>query len=363
MKKLFLATIGTILLSSCAHNNGWTVKGTIENANDGDKLALLGFNAAAGSWYLIDSIDLSQSGSFTYTAAQPSPYSDVYSLAYGDRNIFFPIDSIETITVSADAVHFDRGFRISGTPLADAMHEVDNRIQQSVDLWGINGVHTDSLLKRELTEKILEDHNGLIAYYIISKMVGGHPIFDVRNSKDLRTVGAVANNFMVNRPDDPRTAFLEKLYIDNRPKSNGSGKSIEANEVALFDISLYDSKGNLHSLIDEALKGNVVILSFVNYGVDITTPYNVKLNEAYSALQDRGVSVYQVSVGDNEMVWKSSAKNLPWTSVFNPSTDNEVLTNYNVRVVPTTYIINRNGELCDRVDDLSTLSTTVSKYL
>ncbi len=363
MKKLIYATIASAALFSCSHNDGWTVKGTVENAKDGDKLALLGFNAASGAWYLVDSIDINGNGAFTYTAAQASPYSDVYSLAYDGKNIFFPVDSAETLTVTADAAHFDKDFKVTGTELADAMQQVDQMIQTSIERNGIDGVRTDSILKRELTQKVIDDKNGLIAYYVISKIVGNKPIFDVKDKKDLRTIGAVANNFMTNRPDDPRTAFLEKIYLDNRPYQPGSGKTVEADQVVLFDINLYDAKGKSHSLADMASKGNVIVLSFVNYGVDITTAYNVKLIEAYDALKDRGMSVYQVSVGDNEMVWKESAKNLPWVSVFNPGTTSEVLVNYNVREVPTTYIINRNGELAERVTDLNKLQSTISKYL
>jgi len=363
MKKLILAGIAAIAMWSCSNSNGWTVKGIVNNASDGDKLALFGFNASAGSWYLIDSIDISSKGAFSYTATQPSPYSDVYSIGYKGKNIFFPIDSVETINITTDASHFDKDFDISGSDLAQAMRTVDQLIQQSADRNGADGVRTDSLLKRQLTQTVIDDGNGLIAYYIISKLVDGHPIFDVNDRKDIRTIGAVANNFMINRPNDPRTAFLEKLYIDHRPYNAGSGKSVEAQQVALFDINLYDAKGMSHSLIEEAAQGNVIVLSFVNYGVDITTPYNIKLHEAYDSLKDKGLTIYQVSVGDNEMVWKQSARNLPWISVFNPSTSSDVLVKYNVQAVPTTYIINRQGELADRVTDINKISSVIAKYL
>lgn len=364
MKKLIFAGIAALALAGCSQNkSGWTVKGTIENASEGDKIALLGFNASAGSWYLIDSIDIKGNGAFSYTAAQATPYSDVYSLGLGGKNIFFPVDSAETLTVTADASSFDKNFEVKGSDLAEAMQRVDRMIQESVDRNGADGVRADSVLKRNLTQTVIEDGNGLIAYYIISKVVGGKPIFDVRNKKDLRTIGAVANNFMTNRPDDPRTAFLEKLYLDNRPYQPGAGTSIEADEIVLFDIDLYDAKGNSRSLVDAASKGNVVILSFVNYGVDLTKAYNVKLNEAYEAYKNKGLDIYQVSVGDNEIVWKDSAKNIPWTSVYNPTTTSEALVKYNVREVPTTYIIDRQGALAERVTDLNKLSATVSKYL
>lgn len=348
-------------LCGCSRSDGWTVKGTIQNASEGDKLALLGFNAGVGAWYLIDSVNISDNGSFSFTSAQPSPYSDVYSLSYGGKNIFFPIDSVETLTIEADANAFDTSFAVTGSDLAEAMLNVDRAIA-AVAARGADAPLTDSLLKRQLTQTAIDDANGLIAYYIISKQVGGKPIFDPRNPADLRSIGAVANNFRRNRPDDPRTLFLENIYLANRQRP-ASGTSVEATQVGLFEIHLYDSKGVRHSLTDMASKGKPVILSFVNYGAEATAPYNVLLNEIYAANRD-ALNIYQVAVGDEEMVWKDSAKNLPWVSVYYPSTSGtEILTDYNVGVIPMTYIIDRDGEIAERVTDPTALASAVKKYL
>ena len=147
MKKLISACSLALCLWACSHNSGWTVKGTIENTSADDRLALYGFNATSGSWYLIDSVDISGNGTFSYTATQASPYSDVYSIGYNGKNIFFPVDSAETVTITADASHFDKKFSITGSPLAESMHNVDIMIQKSVDQYGVAGVRTDSILR------------------------------------------------------------------------------------------------------------------------------------------------------------------------------------------------------------------------
>ncbi len=77
-----------------------------------------------------------------------------------------------------------------------------------------------------------------------------------------------------------------------------------------------DTKGVSRRLGEMASKGNVVLLSFVVYGVEPTAAYNVKLNEIYNANRDSGLDIYQVSVDPDEMAWKNSAPNLPWTSVY-----------------------------------------------
>lgn len=363
MKKLFFTAIAALALVGCSHNEGWTVKGNLSNPVAGQKLALNGFNAGIGAWYLIDSVNVSENGDFSFTAAQPSPYSDIYSLSYGDKAIFFPIDSAETLTIFADANSFDTSFEVKGTDLAEAMRNVDLAISHALAASGSEGVRSDSLLKRRLTQIAIDDANGVIAYYIISKQVNGKPIFNLNDKTDLRTVGAVANNFRRNRPDDPRTKFLEEIYLANRQKHYRSGVAVEAEEVNLFDIDLYDSKGVSRTLADAASKGKVVLLSFVGYGLETAAPYNVVLHDVYDS--NRGnVEVYQVSVGDDEVIWKESAKNVPWTSVYLPATDDSgILSRYNVGILPMTFIINRQGELAERVADPAGLASAVKKYL
>lgn len=363
-KTLFIALTAAAALASCSHNQGWTIKGTLDNAPEDTKLAVLGFNAGVGAWYVIDSVEVSDNGSFSFTAAQPSPYSDIYSISLGDKAIYFPIDSAETLSVKADANSFDTSFEIQGTDLAEAMRNVDRAISRVAQANGIEAVRTDSILKRQLTQIAIEDGNGLIAYYIISKQVGGKPLFSTDNRADVRTIGAVANNFAMNRPDDPRTKFLEDIFLSaRRASSKGNKVSIEAPEISLFDIDLFDSKGVSHSLADVADKGKVVLLSFVRYGSDSASPYNIILHDVYDS-HTSDVDIYQVSVNDEEMVWKDSARNIPWTSVYLPSTaGNEILSSYNVGALPMTFIINRNGDIAERVIDPATLASAVKKYL
>lgn len=56
-------------------------------------------------------------------------------------------------------------------------------------------------------------------------------------------------------------------------------------------------------------------------------------------------------------------KNLPWVTVYNPPTQGFTLANkYNIQGLPTTYIF-ANGELADRITDLSSLDNQVAKRL
>ena len=133
--------------------------------------------------------------------------------------------------------------------------------------------------------------------------------------------------------------------------------------MPLIDISLYDDKGQMQKLSDAAAANKVVVLNFTVYSAEAAPAYNIELNKAYERFHDRGMTIYQVSVDPDEYVWKQAARTLPWITVYNPSTASaENLLKYNVTALPTTFIV-ANGEIAERVDDITTLQQSLARYL
>jgi hypothetical protein len=76
------------------------------------------------------------------------------------------------------------------------------------------------------------------------------------------------------------------------------------------------------------------------------------------------LEIYQIAFDDDEFEWKQSAKNLPWITVYNsPKVGSENLVKYNVSALPTTFIVNRKGELVERVDNPTRIASAVARYL
>lgn len=367
-KSIIAASLLAMLsLASCNNEKGWTVEGIVSGA-DGKKIALQAFNNTY--WYTIDSLAVASNGSFKYTAASPAPFPEVYRLSLDGSDIYFPVDSVSKIAIKADAASFGTGYSLSGTESARRFAQADSMIASVIAVKGEKAAATDSLLKRNLTTLILNDNEGITAYYLINKRIGSTPIFDPAKSRDLAVIGAVAQNFISNNPDDPRTAYLRNLYLTAKAAANPStagttSQTIEVPESGLpFDIRSFDNKGVEHSLFETASKGNVVLLSFTAYDLDNSPAYNVILADLYKKYHDRGLEIYQVSFNSDEAQWKQSAVNLPWITVWNsPEDGNKTIINYNVSVLPLTYVIDRNGDLCARVTDPTTLDAEIAKKL
>lgn len=352
------------LACACSGPKGWEVSGNLNNAPADAKLAVQGFNGA--TWFLIDSIDVAADGNFAYAADVPAPNPDVYRLGYKGKSIYFPIDSVDGVVVEADANHFDTGYALAGTATAVQMMNIDKMLAEAVAANGANYVVADSAIKRNLSDVILADSTGVIAYYLINKNVGGQPLFSVNRRDDLKMIGAVANKFAMSHPNDPRTKFLTQRFIANRPKYTPSSTEglPEAQVLGLFDLNLYDVKGNLRSLAETAKGAGVTLLSFTSYQLENSVPYNVLLNRLYDKYAGNKIAIYQVALDANEVEWMQAAKNLPWVAVRqDPNEVSEDIVHYNLTSIPVTFVIDGNGDIVERVDNPEEIDNAIRKHL
>ncbi|MDE6269003.1 MAG: DUF4369 domain-containing protein [Muribaculaceae bacterium] len=343
-------------LDSCKSTPEWGVDGKISDA-DGKLLTLEASHN--GNWYQLDTVTLGSDGAFKFKQEAPG-YPDVYRLRVDNRSLYFPVDSVETVTVTASAPTMDTDYSLAGSNRAEVFGKVNEMIRKA----GSNAA-SDSLLKRDLANMVLVDPSSIVAYYIINKQVGGTPIFSPDNKADNRVIGAVANAYSQSRPNDPRTDYLKALYLSNRRQSLTSvvGDSVQVNVISFVDIALLDETGKEQKLSDVAKQNKTVVLNFTAYSAEMSPALNVELAKSYDAMHERGLEIYQIGLDGDEFQWKQSARNLPWITVYNSPKDGmQHLMNYNVGALPAIFVIH-NGELAARVDDPTKLQSTLSQYL
>lgn len=360
----FIALAAIMGLSACGEKQ-WSVSGNIDGAN-GENLVLE--TSDNGWWYPIDTTTIDSNGDFEMSQA-PKGYPDIYRLSFNGKKLYFPIDSIESISVKASAANFDADYKLSGSAAAAQMTAVDSLINAAVRANGEAAIATDSLLKRNIANIIIADPASVVSYYIINKKVGKTSLYSPLNKADLRIIGAVANAYDVQRPNDPRTGYLKNLFLANRQTIPQAVQAENADtmyitETPILDLSLSDYTGKTHSLQEVAQKGNVVVLNFTLYAAEQSPAFNVELARIYEKRKNAGFEIFQVSADPDEFQWKQTAKNLPWITVYNPPTTGAAnLMKYNIVALPATFIINRNGELVERVDDITKLDSALNKYM
>ncbi|HBK41948.1 MAG TPA: hypothetical protein DDZ57_10325, partial [Porphyromonadaceae bacterium] len=132
--------------------------------------------------------------------------------------------------------------------------------------------------------------------------------------------------------------------------------------LSLPDIVLTEVNGEKITLSSQ--KGKVVVLDFTVYKSDFSPAHNMELNKLYSQYKAQGLEIYQISFDSDEHFWKNAANNLPWITVRDPeSVYSRLLSMYNVRNIPTAFVINRDGDVVARAENYTTLPGEVGKVL
>ena len=359
-KSIFVFALIAVLLAACGRGNKFEVNGKVEGATNTTKLVLE--MASNGEWLAVDSTWTDVNGSFSFAQVAPQ-YPNIYRLRLNDKSIYFPIDSIDELTINSKLKTFDIDFDVAGSDEAVAIMKIDKDALK----YAKASPEEKAKWKDQLSREIVKDLQSIVAYYAINKYVGGQPLFDPLNDNDMKIIGAVANAYDSYKKDDPRTNYLVQLTLDaqrRRRAESGKTPSIAAEQISLIDINLQDENGKPQALSAVASKGGVVLLNFTMYNQNFSPAYNKMLNDIYVQYKDRGLNIYQVALDDNVSNWRSAAKNLPWITVYDPMGEySQNVSAYNVAGVPTAFVIDRSGQIVSRVEDINQLKSEVAKYI
>jgi len=111
-------------------------------------------------------------------------------------------------------------------------------------------------------------------------------------------------------------------------------------------IKLPDVKGD--SIALASLEGKVVVLDFWASWCRPCRAFNRTLVKIYDKYKALGFEIYSVSVDNEKSDWvKAIAKDkITWLQVNDPGDFGaQSLVNWNVSVIPTTYLINKKGDV------------------
>lgn len=356
--KIYILAMMAVLCAACGGNN-FKVTGKIEGASDTTRMVMEVSNN--GLWLIVDSVKPGKDGSFK--VVQPAPlHADIYRLRYKDKAVYFPIDSVDNVEINGKLAAFATDYTLSGTQQAEDMMNIDKKAMQ------MHGATAEALKewKRELAQTILADPSSILAYYIINKYIGDEPLYNPQDKDDLKIIGAVANAYNSFKPNDPRTAYLVSFTVNNRRMSNPVTKrdTVVVNEIPLLDISLQDETGKTKALSEISAEGKVVVLNFTVYSDELSPAFNKVLADEYKKYSGKGFEIYQIAYDTDEFSWRQAAKNLPWVTVYDSEGINSKnLAMYNVGGFPAIFIINRKGEIVERVIDIESLSSRIAKYM
>ena len=377
---LFLMVASMLLLSSCdSKEKSFRINGEITSAED--KVLYLEHRSLGGI-QLLDSVKLKKNGKFTFKEKSPEN-PEFYQLRMGDQIIVFAVDSVETFKIAADGKDLYNTYVIEPAILNEQIKKVINmqRTTKS-DISEMVAQHeggeiddvtfmekVDSVLsvyKDYATKLILGNPSSAAAYYAVFQKVDDYLIFDPYDKKDYAMFGAVATSWNRFYPETQRTKHLYEFTMNalrtrkQQDKQSDFLSNVTVTESQLPDISLLNVKGQTINL--STLKGNYVLLDFTAYKTDFSITHNEAIKRVYNKFKSKGFEVYQISFDSDAHFWKNVAVELPWTTVYEPQSINSILLkNYNVRELPTAYILDKEGDLVKRIEDFDNLESYISQ--
>jgi glutathione peroxidase-family protein len=110
-----------------------------------------------------------------------------------------------------------------------------------------------------------------------------------------------------------------------------------------------------------SLVGKPILLDFSAYATENSIEHTFELREIYNKYSNQGLQIYQVSIDQNKLYWQQNVSNIPWTAVIDET--GKALQFYNIREIPTLFLINKEGEIVGRYEDVHALKKDLSKVL
>lgn len=379
-----LAVLSMLLLLFTACNNAtdFTVKGIVSGA---DGQIMYFENVGVSSVTLVDSVRLTAAGKFKFSEGRPAS-PEFYRLRLNNQLINFAIDSTETVAFVADAGTFATSYTVEGSENCKAI--------KNITLAQLDANQAISKLRKEYEAKQIADTTyqqrvlataeaykdvarkyiytapmSTAAYYALFQQIDGLLFFDLYDKSDSKAYGAVATSYDHYYPNSPRSKHLYNLALQSMKVIRSQRPvdvelpNVNTKEISYLDIELPNVKGEVVNLSSVAT-GNVVLINFTAYQTEWSPSLNMELADLYGKFHGQKFDIYQVSLDSDMHFWRNAASNSPWVCVRDPqSVYSQIAGMYNVKQLPALFLLDRNGNLVKRVDDMKRLEADIKALL
>ncbi len=313
-----LAAGATLIVAGCSDNKSWRLNG---DTAEGVGTVYIEAPTTSGGWHTLDSASVAD-GKYSFNL--PAANGTIYRLRLGDRTVYLPADSTETLTLDASG-------RRGGSAEALLFNAVDSAVSAGADGRGVLG-------------SLDGQYASTAAYYA------------TRIMRDRTLLRTVANRYKEEHPADPRTSVL--LADFGRMNSSAANTAAEtdpqiiyAPQISYFDIELMDREGKMRKLSETVENSPVAILAYV----DLASADASAITRALGDARNSGASIFEVGFHENQHLWAAATEGLPWVNVYQSEAANDThMGQYRVTALPMFFIL-RDGEITERITDYTKL--------
>lgn len=369
---------------SCS-NKKFEVSGNITDAKD----SLLYFeNMSLNGAVVVDSTKLDADGNFSFAVDAPSA-PEFYRLRIAGQIINVAADSTEHVSIKAAYPTMASQYEVSGSDECSKIKELaigQMALQATINNIVRNTNLNDDVMRDSIRVILAQYKEGVKNNYIFKEPMKAYAYFALfqtialgyenvlvfnprSNEDDVKVFAAVATSWDTYYPKAERGLNLHNIAIEGlkniRIMKAEQQQTVDPSKVeytGVIDIALPDNKGNIRKL--SSLKGKVVMLDFHLFETKESTARIMQLRELYNKYHAQGFEIYQVSIDPDEHFWKTSVAALPWVCVHSDDGLNATeLGMYNVRDIPTYFLIDKNNVLQKRDVQIKDIDAEIKALL
>ena len=318
---------------------------------------------------IIDSVSLNEEGEFKLTINDVKQTPSLYYICYNNERLPLLLSGGDNITVSS-AGNLLRNYEVEGSQESELLQQFTRRYVEGamamndiISKISASEMNDDERKKmaqeytriKHETQRfqlgfIIENKANIAAVYALHQRLPNESNLFNGNS-DIVYYRTVVEALEQSYPETPYLPILRSQVARMDAQINLLSQVTESN---FPDIEMPDMYGKKQQL--STLSGKVILLHFWSAGIGNSNALNADLKEIYGKYHDQGFEIFQVAVDTSKSAWVTAVQEqqLPWISV------SDLLGNasptvgvYNVKKLPTSYLIDRKGNIVakDLVDE------------
>lgn len=348
MKKLTYVLAATLLAACNSGNNGYTITGTVEGANDGDMVYLQGVEGR--QLVKLDSAVI-KNGTFTFTGKQDTAVNRYLTYKNNEDNgmamdFFLENGKIAIqLTKDSDAA--------TGTPNNDAYQEIRTQLNSLMkQMETLYSALSDTTLTDEQREAKGKEIEGLQ-----EKMIGVTKDGIAKNITNPVGIHLLKQNYyyMDVNELDPLMPQIPAMYDQDERivQIKANVKQMKATAVGqkFTDFEMQTPEGEKVKLSDYVGKGKVVLVDFWASWCGPCRREMPNLVDLYAKYKNKNFEIVGVSLDQSGEAWKNAIKqlNISWPQMSDLKYwDCEGAKLYAVSSIPHTVLIDKDGTILAR---------------
>lgn len=320
---------------------------------------------------LVDSLKIGKDGSFSIKLKLEEPELYILKSEKGDI-INLLLSPGEKLSIESSYDAFGDGYTLSGSDESEGIQRLVEQLEMTrkdldslqviagsigdpdnPEMQVVRTAYAQAIVKQKrFTIKYLVEHMGSLSsvYALYQKYDEEDLVLNLEG--DLQYFKVVADSLETTFPN---SSLTKSLRADIQQRETAFSETAQLNTLlemadeeisGMLELSIADRDGKEIEL--SSLRGKVTLVAFWASGNKESIQALLQLQSIYKKFHEKGFEIYAISLDNNKINWMNAMdfNEFNWINVSELSfPESKAALLYNITSLPTTYLINREGDI------------------